>query len=313
MVIVFLAFTGFFALLWVLGLVLTLRSDGDKTLFVPVLGVALFVGLSAYLGGEFSKATANPHRLTAENLAAIETGASPEAVKQRLGQPVGDDVQIDLVSMSLSVPKEVKSTLGGNRFAERVDAKMTLKIVGEPSRAGVRRGEVLGATAMPADEETPASGLMGAVLTLKAGETETVFTEGEDWNYENDMTPEDVAKALGEAIDAHEAWRADASPDDAPETVVVYPEAEEALGTFCNDNCVAQVTSGATNALRVRGRADGSEAKFYGGQDETFVLIFDEPGVFLDLDFSQERRVFIAGFVKNSLAGVSSTGIPADE
>ena len=161
---------------------------------------------------------------------------------------------------------------------------------------------------------------MGLTIVLVENENETRIVEGEHWNYEDDMTAEDVAKKIAEAIDATDAWAAEGSTDDEPTMVTITPALEANYGTACNDGkCTVQIAAASepeeegapldvTGAVRIRSRSDGKPADFRGGEDETFVKIWQEDGVLLDGDFSTDNRMIIAGFIKGELVGKTHSG-----
>lgn len=321
MAFLLLAFSAFYSLLWALGVLLTLKSDGERNLPVPVIGLLVFLGLSGYVGMRANEAMSNPPKVTAENFAQLADGASVDAAKALFGEPAGDDDEFDFASYRISFPEKVTRRLrSGMRSAERVEASIKLKIVGEPSEANMRRGEGLGA---PANAER--GGLMGLTIVLVENENETRIVEGEHWNYEDNMTAEDVAKKIAEAIDATEAWAAEGSTDDEPTMVTITPALESNFGSACNDGkCTVQIAAASepeeegapldvTGAVRIRSRADGKPADLRGGEDETFVKIWQEDGVLLDGDFSTDNRMVIAGFIKGELVGKTHSGLGIEE
>ncbi len=312
-----LAFAAFYTLLWAAGLLLTLKSDGERNLPVPVIGLLMFLGLSGYVGMAANEAMNNPPKVTADNFGKLSTGMSLDDVKGVLGEPAPADKDFDLASYRISFPEPVTRRLrGGMKHADRIEANVKLKIVGEPSKANLRRGEGLGA---PANAER--GGLMGLTLVLTENENETRIVEGEHWTYEDDMSAEDVAKKIAEAIDATEAWSAEGSTDDEPTMVTITPALEANFGSACNDGkCTIQVAAASepeeegadldvTGAVRIRSRADGKPADLRGGEDETFVHIWQENGVLLDADFSTDHRMVIAGFIKGELVGTTQSGL----
>lgn len=320
MAFLLLAFSAFYTLLWCVGLLLTLKSDGDKNLPVPIMGLLLFLGLSGYVGMAANEAMNNPPKLTPEAFNKIQPGMSLDDLTALMGQPGADEAPYDFTAYRISYPDDVTRRLRSDmRIAERVDAVAKLKIVGEPSKANLRKGEGLGA---PADAER--GGVMGLTIILVENENETRITEGEHWTYEDDMTAEDVAKKIGEAIDASESWIAVGSTDDEPTTVAITPELESNFGTACNEGrCTIQIAAATelaedaeegtpldvTGAIRIRSRNDGKPSDFRGGEDETFVKIWTEKGVLLDADFSTDNRMIIAGFVKGQTVGATQSGL----
>ncbi len=301
-----------YTLLWGLGLFFSLRSDGKKTLWIPVLGLVFFIGLTVSSVSAVQYTMANPSKLTAENYLKLKLGQSLEQTKAFLGEPQPDEREFDFNVYQIRFPTEVAGKLRGDRHHDEVDATLSFKISGEPSKANLRRGEGLGA---PATSER--NGLMGVEIVLQENGNEFHIVEGVDWNYEDDMTAEDVAKKLGEVIDAHEDWIAEGSPDSDPRSVIITPEKEENGGTVCNEVCSGRVAipesedenPTPTSAIIMRSYTDGSEVKFRGGEDETFVKIWEEPGRVMDADFSTTNKMIIIGFVKDKLVGISQVGL----
>ncbi|MEL6348714.1 MAG: hypothetical protein AAFV53_36760, partial [Myxococcota bacterium] len=162
-----------YSLLWAAGLVFSLRSDGPKAIWIPALGLVLFLAGTASSAVSVQNAISNPPQLTAENYLALKAEMAPTDVAGILGQPVSNPEAYDISSYSLTYPREVTSRLrGGALEAEARDATMVLRIEGEPSRANLRRGEGLGA---PVGER---NGLMGLEITLIENENTAVFKEG---------------------------------------------------------------------------------------------------------------------------------------
>ena len=300
-----------YALLWGAGLMISMRSDGKKTVWIPVLGLLLFIGFSAGSAMAVQTAMANPPRITLDTFYSVKDGMSPEDLNGLFGTPAAEDEEYDFNAYSIVYPDGVRSRLRSmtDRRAEQVDATLSMKFTGEPSRANLRRGEGLGS---PADEER--NGLMGVEIVLRENGNETRILEGEDWEYTDDMTAEEVAKTIGDLIDATDAWHAEGSPDSSPRSVLITPEIEENGGTVCNENCAAQITQ-ITKAVSIRGFTDATEQGFRGGEDETHVRIWDEVGILMDADFSTANRMIIAGFVNDELVGVHQSGleVPPEE
>jgi len=321
MVYLLLAFAGLYTLLWGIGLVLTLRSP-DRNLPVPVLGLLGFVGLSAFAGMKTTEAMDNPHKLTAEAYSALKEGMSPDDVTALFGEPAPIEQVYDLTTYHISMPKGVNRSLSmKQRHVDRVDASVKLKIVGEPSEANLRRGEGLGA---PANLER--GGLMGVEIVLVENENETRILEGEHWTYEDDMAAEDVAAAIAEAIDGTEGWIATAEDEDNPNMLVITPELEANFGTACNEGaCTVQIVPASepepvaegekepdadvTAAIRIRSKADGKPAEFRGGEEESYVWIWDEKGVVLDTDFSNSDRIIVVAFTKDAVVASTQAGL----
>ena len=321
MVYVLLAFAAIYSLLWGIGLLLTLRSP-DRSLPVPLLGVVGFLGLAAFSSMKTTEAMENPHKLTAEAYTALKEGMGPDNVKALLGEPAPIDKVYDLTTYHISMPKGVNRSLSmKQRHVDRVDATVKLKIVGEPSAANLRRGEGLGS---PANLER--NGVMGLELVLVENENETRILEGEDWKYEDDMAAEDVAKAIAEAIDGTDGWIATAEDEDNPNLLTITPELEANFGTACNEGkCTVQVVPASepepvaegeeepdadvTSAVRIRSKADGKPAEFRGGEEESYIWIWDEKGVVLDTDFSNADRIIVVAFTKDELVATVQAGL----
>jgi hypothetical protein len=317
-----LAISLLYALIWGAGLMLSLRSDGKKTVWIPVSGLLLFVGFSASSAMAVQTAMANPPKLTVENFLAATTGMSVDDLSGVFGAPKADEVQYDFKGeYSLVFPEEVNNRLRGERHAEQVDAKLGIKISGEPGRAHPRRGEGLGAMA---DEEN--NGLLGVEIAVMENGNMLRLVEGAEgsaseleeepegtvevkyWQYETDMTPEEVAKRLGELIDETDAWHAEGSPDSDPRSVFITPENEANGGTICNTVCSAKVQN-VTTAVGIRGFTDGTEQQFKGGEDETWVKVWQEDGVLMDADFSTNNRMIVAGFINDEMVGIVQSGL----
>ena len=317
-----LAISLLYALIWGAGLMLSLRSDGKKTVWIPVLGLLLFGGFSAGSAMAVQTAMSNPPRLTVETFQAATTGMNGEDLNGLFGTPKADETEYDFKGeYSLVFPEEVNNRLRGERHAEQVDAKLAIKISGEPGRAHPRRGEGLGALA-----EEEKNGLLGVEIVVMENGNMLRLVEGEDgsaseleeepegtvevkyWQYETDMTAEAVAKLLGELVDETDAWHAEGSPDSDPRSVIITPELEANGGTVCNTVCSAKVQN-VTTAVGIRGFTDGTEQSFKGGEDETWVKVWQEDGVLMDADFSTSNRMIIAGFINGEMVGIVQSGL----
>lgn len=322
MVYLLLAFAALYTLLWLVGLALTVRSP-ERNLIIPALGLLGFVGLSGFAGMKTQEAMGSPHLLTAEKYNQLQAGMSPDDVKNLFGDPSPIDQKYNLATYHIGMPKGLNRSLSmDTRQLDRVEASIKIKIAGEPSKANLgRRGEGLGA---PANKER--GGLTGVSIKLIENENETIITEGEHWTYEDDDTPEVVAKKLGEAIEATESWTAVGSTDEEPNMVTVKPALEENFGTACHDGtCTVQVVAASepepvaegeeeppidvTGAVIIRSKTDGKPQDFRGGQEEAYVWIWDEKGVVLDTDFSNEDRIVVIGFDKHKVISSSQAGL----
>lgn len=301
-----------YSLLWAAGLAFAVRSDGQKAIWVPALGLVLFIAGSASSAMSVQQATANPPKLTEESYTALTVGMTLEDAEGILGTAQPDEKEFDLNKFSLTVPNEVSSRLRGAKHAAARDAQLVISFSGEPSRANLRRGEGLG---LAATEE--ANGIMGLEVAIRENGNELKIVEGEHWNYEDDMTPEQIAEKFAELIDAEDAWNAEVN-EDKPKQVVITPELEANKASACNEACTAQVLTGANTSVKIRGADDGSEMKFSGGEDEAFVKFWFEEGVLMDADFSTSDKLVIGGFIAGKMVGKTQSGIdipapPAEE
>lgn len=322
MVYLLLAFAGIYSILWIVGLALTLRSP-ERNLVVPALGVLGFLGLTGFAGMTANEALDNPHQLVADKYTKLEVGMNPDQVKALFGDPSPIDQKYELTTYHIGMPKGLNRSLSKDqRHIDRIEATAKIKISGEPSRARLgRRGEGLGA---PANRER--GGLTGVSIKLVENENETIITEGEHWTYEDDDTPEIVAKKIGEAIEATEAWSAVGSTDEEPNMVTITPALESNFGTACNDgNCTVQVVPATepepvaegeeepeidvTGAIIIRSKTDGKPQDFRGGAAEAYVWIWDEKGVVLDTDFSNADRIVVVGFDDHKVVSFVQAGL----
>ena len=308
MVYIVLSLCIFFTLLWGAGLLFSVKSDGQRAVWIPVAGLLCFAYFTFSTTTAAQHAKNFPHRLVTDSYLTVESsvgeGMTSEEVSGHLGEPVPDDVELPpLAENNIGYPPEVSGRLRGERHVDAVPARMVIKITGEASKANLRRGEGLGASA--ADEK---NGLMKLDLVLTENENTAQFLEGEHWEYTDDMTAEEVAQALGAAIDEHPSWTAEASPENDPETIIIRPELEENGGVICNDVCTAQIMTGPNEAVSARSYVDGEPRNFYGGDKEYFVHVWYEEGVLLDADFSTADRMVIAGYIDNELVGLAQNG-----
>jgi hypothetical protein len=146
------------------------------------------------------------------------------------------------------------------------------------------------------------------------------------WTYEDDDTPEIVAKKMGEAIDSSPAWLGVGSTDEEPNMVTITPELEENFGEACNGgNCTVQVVAASepepvaegeakpeldvTTSIIIRSKTDGKPQEFRGGASEAYMWIWAEDGVVLDTDFSNEDRIVVVGFDNHKVVGMVQAGL----
>jgi hypothetical protein len=321
MVYLLLAFAGIYSLLWLIGLALAVRST-ERNLAIPAIGLLGFLGLTGFAGMKTTEAMDNPHKLTAEKYNQLKEGMTPDEVKALFGEPSPIDEKYELTTYHIGMPKGLNRSLSmDQRHIDRVEASIKVKISGEPSKAQLgRRDEGLGA---PANAER--NGLTGASIKLVENGNETIITEGEHWTYEDDDTPEIVAKKIAEAIEATEAWSAVGSTDEEPQMLTITPKLEANFGTACNDTCTVQVLPATepepvaegeeekpldvTGAIIIRSKTDGKPQEFRGGSEEAYVWIWDEDGRVLDTDFSNEDRIVVVGFDKHKVISSVQAGL----
>jgi hypothetical protein len=343
MVYLLLAIAAVYSLLWTVGLILTLRSS-ERNLIVPIIGLLGFLGLAAFSTSTMQEAEANPHMLTADRYSKLATGMTPDEVKSLFGDPAPIEQKYNLATYHIGMPKGLNRSLSKDtRHVERVEASMKIKVTGEPSKANLgRRGEGLGA---PANYER--GGLTGLSLKLVEENSITYIVETTDadreveqaevaegepatfysyWTYEDDDTPELVAAKIGEAIEATEGWTAVGSTDEEPNMVTVKPALEANFGTACHEGaCTLQVVAASeaepvaegeeippvdvTGAIILRSKTDGKPQEFRGGQEEAYVWIWDEKGVVLDTDFSNEDRIVVIGFDNHKVVSSVHSGL----
>lgn len=294
-----------YSLLWAAGLAFAVRSDGQKAIWVPALGLVLFIAGSASSAMSVQQATANPPKLTEDNYNALQVGMTLADTEGVFGSAEPDEKEFDLNKFSLTLPREVSSRLRGEKHADARDAQLVISFSGEPTRANLRprKGEGLGRQAI---EEN--NGVMGLEVVIRENGNELKIVEGEHWNYEDDMTPEQIATKFAELIDADDAWNAEVD-EDKPKRVTVTPALEGNKASACNEACSAQVMTGPNSSVKIRGADDGSEMKFRGGEDEAFVKFWYEEGVLMDADFSTADKLVIAGFIAGKMVGKVQAGI----
>jgi hypothetical protein len=298
-----------YALLWGAGLAFALRSDGQKAIWVPVLGLLVFVGGSAFSAMSVQHAIENPPTLTEASYTQLQLGMNIADVQALLGEPQPEDKEFDLRRFSIKMPGEISSRLRGERFSPASDALLVIAFSGEPTRANLspRRGEGLGRQAI---EEN--NGVMGLEIAIRENGNELKIVEGVDWEYETDMTDEHIAAKFAELIDASDAWHAE-NPEDKPKQVIIKPELPENAASVCNTACSAQVLTGPNSSIKVRGIDNGSEMQFRGGEDEAFVKYWYEEGILMDADFSSNDKLVVVGFIAGESVEPVQAGIDIEE
>jgi hypothetical protein len=48
---------------------------------------------------------------------------------------------------------------------------------------------------------------------------------------------------------------------------------------------------------------------FKGGEDETWVKVWQENGILMDADFSTSNHMVVAGFIKGEMVGIVQSGL----
>jgi len=157
---------------------------------------------------------------------------------------------------------------------------------------------------------------------------EWIFTEGVDWTYADEATPDQVADALAKAIDAHPSFSASYVFD---EDALVPNSDLKVTASYClvegtkDDDCAedkinplagkagnvlkAQVMTGKNYAVRLGRSVDGSYQSFFGGSDEVSTAYFEEDEPWLDDDFSNTPRLIVAGFISKKLVALGQNGL----
>jgi hypothetical protein len=300
-----------YTLAWGAGLMFSLKSEGQKNPLIPIMGLVVFITLSAVAGQASMAAMKNPPRLTVAAFNGLQEGMPSKEVVGVLGGADAnpDRVAMDLNSRGVSVPSAVAGRLTpGENIAEATSARLSLTIIGEPSRRNAREG--LGAVS-----EDEKNGLVGLQVVLTENGNETSFIEGEHWTYENGDTAELVAAKIGEAINAHPSWGAEGSTEDAPKKVFIESVLDTNRGDLGNE-MKGRVASGPNSAVRVGYREDGKWVQFRGGQYSVEVQFWTEDDIVLDGDFSMTDRLILVAYVDDKITegGIrqAGLGLPAE-
>ena len=293
-----------YSLAWGMGLMFAAKSDGPKNPFVPGLGLLAFLGLSGVSASAAMTAMDTDQRLNTETYLKLAYDQSLGDVEGMLGKAIADPDRstYDLTGKGIVIPSEISARLpSGENSADAIPAKLVLTIIGEPGKRNQRN--TLGGKA--ANE---GNGLSGLQVVLKENENEVTFTEGEEWTYENGDTAETVAKKIGEAIDAHESWNAEGSPEIGPTKVIIESALDTNIGALSN-KMEGWVATGANTSVKVGIVDNGSAQKFRGGMDSVTLKFWLEKEAVLDGNFSMTDRLVLVGFVDNKLRAVRQSGI----
>lgn len=304
MVVVGLAYSA----VWAAGLMFASKSDGPKNTALPAAGLLAFLGLTAVSAQAAKEAMNQPEQLTSDAYLALEYNQSVEDVVGKLGQAFvwneayPDRNSFDLANKGMIVPSEISARLPtGENEAEAINAKLVLSIIGEPGRRNQRN--TLGARAA-----SEGNGVTGLQIVLRENGNEVTFTEGEDWTFENGDTAEVVAKKIGEAIDAHESWKAEGSTELAPTKVFIESELEANLGDIGNEQ-EGWVATGPNTGVKVGIMDNGTPQRFRGGMDSVALKFWLEEERVLDGNFSMTDRLVLVGFIGDKLKAVRQSGI----
>lgn len=293
-----------YSIAWAAGLSFSLKSSGEKSPWIPALGLIAFVGLSVMSGLAAKDAMDAPEQITASGYTSLSFNMTPDEVAAVLGAPEVDPQRerFDLAGRGVTIPSVVGARLpSGENLAEALSAKLVITISGEASRRGA--WGKLGAKA-----NNEGGGVAGLQLVLKENDNETTFTEGEEWTYENGDTPEIVAKKIGEAIDAHPSWNAEGSTEEAPTKVIISPELEENFGDAGN-KLEGWVATGPNTGVKVGIMDDGSPQRFRGGMDSALLQFWFEKEAVLDGNFTMTDRLVLVGFIDDKLKAIRQSGI----
>ena len=102
-----------YTLAWGAGLLFAVKTEGQKNVLVPAMGLLVFLTLSGVAGQASMAAMKNPPRLTPDAFMAIQEGMTPEQVVGILGGPDSsvDRTTMDLTGRGVSVPSDVAGRL----------------------------------------------------------------------------------------------------------------------------------------------------------------------------------------------------------
>ena len=108
-------------LFWFLAFVFAIRTEGERSLFIPLFFSLIFGGLSGWGGMLFTNSPED--RLTSDKFLSLKPGMSPEDVKGILGEPDNLDELLkrpdyedllkvfDLTANSIRIASTVKTKL----------------------------------------------------------------------------------------------------------------------------------------------------------------------------------------------------------
>ena len=127
-------------LFWLLAFVFALKTEGERSLFIPVFFSLLFGGLFAWGGILFSNSQED--RLSSEKFLLLKPGMTPDEVSAILGTSEDltkmDEEQLksyDLTTNSIQIASTVKTKLSPKVYqADRKDSSSSLTFYGEPSK-----------------------------------------------------------------------------------------------------------------------------------------------------------------------------------
>lgn len=157
---------------------------------------------------------------------------------------------------------------------------------------------------------------------------EWIITEGEDWKYEDNMTPPQVAEAIANAITAKlsdfvAVYELDEDAFIPNSNVSIRPKycLTDAKDEECPDESInpysgeagnqlrAQVMTGPNDAVKLGRSTDSSYQQFFGGSDAVSLFFWKEEEVLIDDDFRMNPRLVVAGLVRNQLVALGQNGL----
>lgn len=222
-----LGFGALYCVYWLLTFLFSLRSKGERSLFIPIIFLLIFGGIGAFGFGKLSEAKSNPDKLTYELYKKLAFDMSPEKVKESL-MPL-EPVQIgsmnkesrqkyELSANKIKMPPEVMTRLGSGEYeAPRKEAYISFSIVGPSGKIESRpkpqkkdKDKKEEPDVYDANLGNPASNSMNGVVGLKlrffqedadaAREVKKQYAEKLKTLKEEDKSRKEIAEAMEHLI-----------------------------------------------------------------------------------------------------------------
>ena len=184
MVFIIMAFGGVFALFWLVTLAFAAKSQGDRSVGIPVFWLVFFGAITGFGVLKWTEASSNPEKIVTEKYFQMKEGMKYAEVQKVLGATAvsldGLDEteleQYDLTKNDISFPTDITSRFSpGVYSSKRKESAISFMIYGTESKAGEKNKSfkdedgvkpLLGSSAVIDEKKKQGHGLKGLQIRL---------------------------------------------------------------------------------------------------------------------------------------------------